>query len=395
MKRSTLPPVLPVLVALVVAAIPVSLAAGEPDHDAIAASLVNESVGVQPGEVVLINGNPDQLDMMAAVQVAVAKAGGQAILVMSIPQANKRAVMETPMEHLERTPTAGLLLNRIADVTINVGSVQSPRLFADVPEERLAALREAGAPLTAAFSNIRTRNVSLGQTGGVPTAAYAESLGAGYGEVSGIFWEAVAMPPAELAKRAGAVASKLTAGAEVHLTSAAGTDLKFAIADTPARINAGRVSDVAAPTGPRSVWLPAGEAYACAKKGSASGTLVVPFLNFRGVGIDNLKLTFAGGRLTGMTADSDAGMLQQYLDRTDEASKELSIVDFGLNPKSRTPAGSHVMSWEMGGMVTLSTGNNIWAGGDNHANGGLNLHVPGLTATVGGKTVVEDGKLKL
>ncbi len=394
MKRSLPAPVLLLLVALV-AAIPAVLSAGEPDHDAIAASLVNESVGVRPGEVVLINGNPDQLDMMAAVQVAVAKAGGQPILVMSIPQANKRAVMETPMEHLERTPTAGLLLNRIADVTINVGSVQSPGLFADVPEERLAALRAAGAPLTAAFSNLSTRNVNLGQTGGVPTAAYAASLGADYGEVSGIFWEAVAVPPAELAQRAETMAGKLAAGAEVHLTSAAGTDLKLAVADAPARINAGRVSDVVAPTGPRSVWLPAGEAYACAQAGSATGTLVVPFLNFRGVGIENLKLTFAGGRLTGMTADSNAEMLQRYLDQTDEATKELSVVDFGLNPKSRTPAGSRVMSWEMGGMVTLSMGNNSWAGGDNHANGALSLHVPGLTATVGGETVVEGGKLEL
>ena len=46
----------------------------------------------------------------------------------------------------------------------------------------------AAKPLTAAFSNMRTRNVSLGQTGGIPTEAYAASLGADYAEVSEIFW---------------------------------------------------------------------------------------------------------------------------------------------------------------------------------------------------------------
>jgi leucyl aminopeptidase (aminopeptidase T) len=199
--------------------------AGEPDYDAIAGSLVNESAGVQPGEVVLINGNPHQVDLMAAIQVAVARAGGQPILVLNIPEANKRVVMETAMEHLERLPTGFLLLNRIADVNINVGSVQDPNLFADVPEERLAATRAAGAPLSEAFSNMRTRNVSLGQTGGIPTEAYAASMGADPREMTEIFWQAVAVSPSDLAAEGEAVTGKLTAGAEVRVTSAAGTYL--------------------------------------------------------------------------------------------------------------------------------------------------------------------------
>lgn len=387
--------VVPLLLAIAVVAMSASLAAGEADYDAIAASLVNESVGVKPGEVVLVNGNVGQTELMGAIQVAVAKAGGQSILVLNIPEANKRVAMETPMEHLERLPTAALLLNRIADININVGSVEDPKLFADVPEERLAAFREAGAPLIEAFSNMRTRNVTLGQTGGIPTEAYAEALGADHGEVNEIFWQAVGVSPADLATSAEIVASKLDAGAEVRLTSAAGTDLTVAIDEVPARINAGRASDVTAPTGPSSTWLPAGEVYACAKPGSASGTLVVPYFNFRGMDIENLKLTFDGGRVTELTADSNAEMLQKFFDQTDAGTKELSIVDFGLNPQSRTPDGSRVYSWEMGGMVTLVTGNNTWAGGDNHADGGLSVHVPGLTATVAGETIVENGKLKM
>jgi leucyl aminopeptidase (aminopeptidase T) len=122
--------------------------------------------------------------------------------------------------------------------------------------------------------------------------------------------------------------------------------------------------------------------------------VVVPHFSFRGVDVENLRLTFEGGRLTELSADTGTEMLQAYLDQTDEASKELSIVDFGVNPHSRPPAGSRAYSWEMGGIVTLTTGNNSWAGGENHADGGLSVHLPGHTATVGGETVVEDGKLK-
>jgi leucyl aminopeptidase (aminopeptidase T) len=386
-------PRIPTLVALIlVLGLAATGWAADPDYDAVAASVVNESLGVRPGEVVVITGNAVTTELMGALQVAVSKAGGQPILLLNIPEANKRVIMETPMEHLKQLPTAGFLLNRIADAFINTGAVKDPTLFADVPEERLAATREARAPLNATFANIRTRNVSLGQTGGIPTEAYAASLGADYEEVSEIFWQAVAVSPADLAASAGALAGKM-ARAEIKLTSDVGTDLTLTVDEQSPRINAGRVSDVTAPTGPSSVWLPAGEAYGCVKTGSASGTLVVPYTNFRGLDIENLRMTFEDGALTGLTADTNGDKLQEYLDSTDDATKQVSVVDFGLNPHSRTPEGSRVYSWEMGGMVTVGLGNNTWAGGDNLAEGEFTVHVSGLTATVNGETVVEGGVL--
>lgn len=368
--------------------------AAEPDYDAIAENLVHQSLGIQPGEVVLVTGNPDQIDLMGAIQVAIFKAGGQPIITLNLPEANKRSVVETPTEHLERLPTAGLLLNRIVDATINVGSIQDPDLFADVPEERLAALRTSAAPLNPIISNMSTRNVSLGQTGGIPTAAYAESVGADYGEVREIFWQSVAVPPEQLAASAAMARGMLKSGSEVRIISEAGSELTFTVDELPARINAGRASDVASATGPSSVWLPAGEAYACVKPGSASGKLVVPHFQFRGVAVENLELTFKGGRLSELSADSNADIVREYLDSISDAAKELSLVDIGLNPQSRTPDGSQLYSWEMGGMVTVGLGNNGWAGGDNHADGALSVHAPGQTVTVNGETVVSNGKLR-
>ena len=139
--------------------------ADESNYDAIADSMVNESLSVQPGELVVISGNPSEIDLMAALQVAVSKAGGQSLISLNIPEANKRAVMEMPIEHMAQLPTQNLLVAKMTDVFINVGSVQDPDLFADVPEERLAAFRQSGLPLTRAFNNMRFRSATLGQTG--------------------------------------------------------------------------------------------------------------------------------------------------------------------------------------------------------------------------------------
>ncbi|MDH3745169.1 MAG: aminopeptidase [Acidobacteriota bacterium] len=364
-----------------------------PDYEAIAENLVNQSLAVQPGEIVVISGNPSEVELMGVLQVAVAKAGGQSMLALNIPEANKRSVMETPIEHLEQLPTAGLLLNKMADVFINVGSVQDPDLFADVPEERLSAGRKAGLPLTRAFNNMRSRSATLGQTGGIPTETYAASVGASHKEVSAIFWQAVSVSPAELASNAKKLTAMMTNGAVVRMTSDVGTDLTFQVDQLPARINAARTADVKVATGPSNVWLPAGEAYACVKKGSASGTLVVPWTSFRGVPVKNLKLTFANGRVSKLSAASDVEILEQYFAASSPELGDLSLFDLGLNPHSRTPTGSHYYSWEMDGMVTLGLGNNGWAGGDNESDAALSLHVPGSTLRIGDKTVVKNGKL--
>lgn len=199
---------------------------------------------------------------MGALQVAVSKAGGQPVLQLGIPEANKRAIMETPLEHLKRTPTFGLMQARAADCFINVASIADPKLFADVPEERLAATRQAAAPLNEAFRRVRFRSVSLGQTGGIPTRAYSESQKADHEQMANMFWKAVGASPDMLVASGNKVAGMLRPGASIRMTSAAGTDVSFEVAGVPARINAGRTADVVQASGPASVWLPAGEAYA-------------------------------------------------------------------------------------------------------------------------------------
>ena len=365
--------------------------AATPGYDTIADNLVNQSLAVQPGEVIVINGGPTELDLMGAIQVAVSKAGGQPVLSINLPEANKRSVMETPMEYLQQLRTANLLMTKLADGFINVGSVQDPTLFSDVPEDRLAAIRKAGLPLTRAMNNMRYRSATLGQTGGIPTAAYAKSVGADYQAISDGFWKAVGTSPDVLARKATAVASMMKVGAKVRITSPAGTDLTLSVDQFPTRTNVGRTADVQPATGPSNVWLPAGEAYTSTK--DANGVLVIPWTSFRGNEIKNLKLTFKNGDMTNLSADSNAKVLKDYFAASSPKLKQLSLISLGLNPNSKSPAGSHFFSWEMGGMVTILLGNNSWAGGDNDSDAAATFHAIGTSLSIDGKAVVENGSL--
>lgn len=367
-------------------------ALASPDYDQIAANLVNESLAVRPGEVIQVTGTPDQLELLAAIQVAVARAGGEPLVTLNIPAANKRALMETPMEYLSRTPTAPIMITRMIDGFINVASTPDPDLFADVPEERMAATRRAATPLSQVFRNANFRSVSLGQTGGIPTQGYARAVGADHEAMQEMFWKALSVSPQQLNDAAVIVNGMLSPGTDVHVTSKAGTNLRFRIASSPARINAGRTLDVDVSTGPRQVWLPAGEAYTTIEPGSAQGKLVVEKAMFRGKPITNLALSFERGRVTNIDGEG-AGMLKDFFASSDEATSMLSILDIGLNPYSQPLKGSDYLSWEMGGMVTLSIGSNIWAGGDNNGDGTYSVHIPGATVDVGGARLTSAGEL--
>jgi len=51
-------------------------------------------------------------------------------------------------------------------------------------------------------------------------------------------------------------------------------------------------------------------------------------------------------------------------------------------------------AWMPAGMVSLTVGDNAWAGGTNQTNFDVSVHLAGSTLTVDGKPLVEGGKLK-
>lgn len=370
-------------------------APGAPDYDAVAEKIVNHTLEVQPGEVVIISGTPSEMDLLGALVVAVSKAGGQPAVTVNIPGANKRALMETPIEYLKMTPTFPLLLVRAADCFINTGSIQDLKLFADVPEERMAASRQALLPISDAINRTHFRSVGLGQTGGIPTKAYAESKGAEFGEMLAMFWKSLDVDYDQMWVNGKTISKLLGANSVIKVTSSAGTNLTFRISEMPARINCGRCSENISAFGPASTWLPAGEAYACVDPSSASGTMVVPSLDFRGNEVKNLKLTFKDGRMTGLTADKNGDLISKSLEMSTGDKDVLSLVDIGINPNSQPLKNSDYYSWEMAGMVTISIGNNAWAGGNVVSDNALSFHLANSTLTVDGKPVVTNGKLEV
>ena len=240
-----------------------------PDWDSISEKIVRHALGVKPGETVIITGGPTQIELLGALQVATANAGGLPTVQLDIPEANKRSLMETPIEYLAQPPLYKIHQMRNSDSFIDVRSVQEPGIYAEVPEERLAAFRRWDDLSERVFKRAHFRRVTLGQIGGIPSVAYAKSQGANYQDMIAMFWNALDVNYDQLMKSGKIVSTKLQPGSQLHLETSNGTDLTFEVGRSRPRLNTGRIADNLPGSGVAQVWLPAGEAYACTEPTSA------------------------------------------------------------------------------------------------------------------------------
>lgn len=366
----------------------------QPNYASISTKVVNQSLQVKPGETVLITGTPAEIPLMEALYVEVSKAGGKPFVQLELPEAGKKALMETPLQYLKLPNTFALFQARAVDCIINTGSVQNPQLFADVPEDKLSAARSATYVLQEAMTLPRFRMVAIGQTGGIPTESFAKFKNAPYDEMMNMFWKSVDVDYDKLRMEGETISTQFKNSPEVKITTPAGTNLTLRLSKVAPRVNSGlSSSNNPTATGMTAAWLPAGEVYAPVEPGSANGTLVVPETDIRGQVIKNLKLRFTNGRIADIQADNNVNFVKTILSGAKGDADMLSLFDIGINRNSQPLQNSSYYSWEMGGMVTVSTGDNSWAGGSTKSDVGLSFHIPGASVTINGKPVVENGKL--
>lgn len=235
------------------------------------------------------------------------------------------------------------------------------------------------------------RQVNLGN-GMYPTSVLAKRFGVSEADLSRIFWSGVNTDSAAIAAAGERVRRSLAGGRDMQITNPNGTNLKVRVDGRPVLISDGTVSPEAIASGEKtSVWLPAGEAFFTPVPGSAEGKIVVPRYYYHGKLIENLTLTVKGGKVVSMTATSGIDPLRAAWNASPEGRELLSVIDLGLNPDVRFPAGSQMDAWVPAGMVTVSVGNDTWAGGENNVGFGLTAFLPGSTVTVDGKPLVENG----
>jgi leucyl aminopeptidase (aminopeptidase T) len=394
MRRTVL---LAVTAALMVAlAFTPTIAGTTIDQEQLADNLVAKCAQVQKNDIVVISGSPDDMELLEAIAVHCRAKGAFPLITVGSDRLTKRMFADVPAEFDSQVPRLDLEMAKLVDVYISLPVNQDMGVIADVPIERRMARAEAYNPVIEAAWAHNARQVNLGN-GLNPTKQRAGLMGLTYEKLADIYWAGVTTDPTVLETRTKEVEGVMSHGRKARITNHNGTELTFDIEGRPVYCTEGIITkeDMAKGGEACMVWLPAGEVYLSPVPGTANGTVVVPRMIFEGKPIENLKLTFASGKLTDMTAESDIEKLKEMYDMAGEGRDEFAFVDVGVNPNVMIPEGSDMTAWMASGMVTIGVGGNEWAGGDNNCPFALAGFLPGSSLSIDDKPVVENGTLVL
>jgi len=367
------------------------------DLEQLAQRLVTQSAAVKEGEVVLVSGGPENIELLENIAVQVRKAGGFPLVTINTDRLAKRMYTDVPEKYDTQVDQADLKLAEIVNVAIAVDRSTAEGLFADADPKRLAARAKANEGIPDAFIKHNVRSVEVGN-GFYPQDWLAKRYEMTPDDLAKTFWGGVNVDYADLQSRGAQVSAALASGSEIHIKDANGTDLKVKVQGRPYGVSDGIISADDMKKGPagQNVYLPAGEVYVTPVPGTAEGKVVRAVDYYQGQEINNLTLTFAAGKLTSITGSGPGfEKMKAAYDAAGEGKDLFAVVDFGINSNVKLPANSKIATWVPAGTVTVGVGNNVWAGGDNKNPYAYFVSLPGTTVTLDGKPVVEAGQLKL
>jgi leucyl aminopeptidase (aminopeptidase T) len=311
------------------------------DLDRAVATVVNDCLGVQPGEEVLVIANPATLGLGERLRGEAGRAGGDAVLTLMAERASHAA--EPP------DTVAGAM--RAADVVL-APTVQSlPH-----PAARKAA-SEAGA--------------RIATLPGVTEEMLARVMSADM---------------TELRRRGHALAAILDAGAEARITCANGSDLRLGLTGRAAIPDAGEL------TAPGAFGnLPCGEGFISPDDRASAGRLVVDG-TIAGVGIpaEPVTMEVEDGRLVSTDGPEGAALLELLTVHGDEGA---TIAELGVGTNEKAELTGNVLEDEkLLGTVHVAFGASAAIGGRIQVPVHLDCVVMRPTLTVDGTEVVRDGE---
>lgn len=179
---------------------------------------------------------------------------------------------------------------------------------------------------------------------------------------------------------------RLCAG-EVHVSSPAGTDLRFRVGDRPFNTQDGDGSKArmtrARVRVDREIELPAGVIRVAPIEDSVNGAIVIPSARFDGTRATGIRLELVNGKVVKAQAKTEDAALQAFL-KSAPGATQFREFGLGFNPALVPPADSPYLPYYGygAGIVRLSLGDSTEIGGAVRGGGVRWFFFPDTTVTV-------------
>ena len=324
------------------------------DPAAFAALLCDWCLEVQPGQQVLVATTTLAEPLLGALHRAVLERQGWPLLRMTPPGLAADFYHHAGPAQLDGYPPLELTEVESIDAWLRVEAPANTRALAGMDPALITRAAKARAPIQEARLALRWCGTQW------PTPALAQQAGMGEPEYAAFLSRALFLdqpdPVAgwrELSRRQAGLVERLDRAREIRI-EAEGTDLRLRVEGRTWINSDGRHN------------MPSGEVFTGPVEDSAEGTIrfTVPS-SPRGVEVQGVELTFAGGQVV----DAQAERGQEYLEAalaTDAGARRLGELGIGTNPGIDRPTGSILLDEKIAGTVHLALGRSYpETGGEN------------------------------
>lgn len=307
--------------------------------DQLADILVNWSVGVKPGErvmIAMVEGHTYPL--CEAVYRAAIKAGGFPQVQFLSERLRRNLLAYGTEEHIDWVPEIEAMGMEWADVYIALRGANNLYELADIPMDiRVRNQRAMGKVSTMRWE--KTRWVLIR----VPDEGFAQQSKISYARMMDMFFDACLIDWSLEAGGLERIAGKLEQGKLIRLLGRE-TDLSFSVEGRTWLVGNGRIS------------IPNGEIYIAPVETTVHGEIYYEFpAVLGGVVMENVRLAWENGKLARATADTNQDYLRENLN-TDAGASLIGEFAFGLNPYVDVYTTDILFDEKIGGTIHTAVG---------------------------------------
>jgi len=271
------------------------------------------------------------IPLAEALALEARRAGSDTHLTLMTDDLWFTSMRELSMKWLSAPSPAESALDRIATAHVYLGGPGDARRMRDIPPEKFEANAMGGQRQHEPRRRRRVRVVDLSI--GRVTPERAEAYGLDYAKWYASFHAALAVDLKEIQRRGAALARTLATRRKVHVTSSAGTNLRFSVKPIPPVVEDGIISDGDVRRGLVEATLPAGRLEGALRPESVNGVVrATDPIFFGGRTIARPWFRIRSGRIVEHGADAHADLLDRMLAASKTARARVGWFTIGLNP---------------------------------------------------------------
>ncbi len=357
----------------------------------VSEKIVEKCMGVKEDEVIMLKGGIHNFELVENMAVDIRKKGAFPVVSADTDRMNKRTIEEVDINYLEKTREYYLRWLDDVDGVISLDSRKDPRIFSELPEDKIGATRRANRPIRDKFNEEKIRWTGMGY----PTEEKAKMYGIEYGKFWNMFWKAIDTDYDRIRDDGEQLAEVLREGDTVHITSDKGTDLTFSIGERRILVDDGVISQEDIKRGDVGNNLPCGEVFCAPLEDSADGEAVFDLAYYRGNRIEDIHAVFEEGKLVEVDAEVNEEIFKRVLENSQGAKDVIGEFGIGINPEVNQAIGYTITDEKIIGSIHIAIGENRMFGGRNESTLHWDLVMMAPSFSINGEIVMDGGKISL